>query len=100
MTTGTTPYTVDITVSIPREFWFGVGEEHLDFDKLRAEFGGKNRCAGNGEWSEEWLVKEAIIPFLAKEAGMNPDNGELHITKDSHVELRRSRDDSGQFTDK
>jgi len=93
MVSGTTNRTVDVTVSIPQELWYSVGED-IDYDNLRAEYGA-NKCAGNNP-DEEWLLRNCILPYLAEQAGMDPE-GELRIKPTGEVVVNRARSEDGTF---
>lgn len=92
---GTTTRTVDVTISIPRELWFAVGDT-LDHGELREEYSA-DAVAGNSP-DEEWLLRSCLLPYLAREAGLDPDSGELVINPTGEVTVSRERADDGTFS--
>lgn len=94
MVKGTTTQTVDVTISVPRELWYSVGE-NVNRKELRQEYGAK-ACGGNNA-EEEWLLRTCLLPYLAREAGLDPEDGELQITPTGDVEVARPRSEDGTF---
>ena len=92
---GTTTRTIDVRISVPRELWLD-WKETKDAMELRLNYD-KDSCGGNVP-GEEYILRNFIIPGMAQEVGLNPDNGELHIRETGHVEVDRPRSEDGTFT--
>ena len=92
---GTTTRTIDVKISIPRNLWLEWCESK-DSMELRLEYD-KDSCGGNVP-GEEYLLRNFLIPGMAQEVGLDPENGEICIRKTGHVVVERPRAEDGTFT--